>query len=1108
MAALLLCGCQVKDVSDGLSELMPEHDVKVFTAVIDDNTSVGTKTSLDNEGNVLWKQGDQVSIFAGSTINEQYQVTDESDGETSASLYQVTSPGFVAGTDINNNVAFYPYAAATTISKSGNAYTIKKVNLPAIQNYVEASFGNGAFPMAAVTTSTTDMKLKFKNVLGGLKLQLKGTATIASISITGNNNEILCGAAEVTASNTSTPTISLTDATAKTVTLDCGNGVQLNLETPTFFIIALPPMTMEGGFTVIVTDTENKQMEIKTTKSQTITRSYLLKMPAVTYEGTPAVEHQFVDLGLPSGLKWATCNVGADNPEDYGDYFAWGETEPHYNCLDPLTWKEGKEAGYAWQIYQWCEGSLKALYKYCTNSFYGTVDNRAILELGDDAARDNWSGTWRLPTDEEWTELRENCTWTWTTRNGVDGYLVTGSNNNRMFLPAAGSWSGVSFSAAGSCGWYWSSSTNPDRPACAYSVFFDSGYVRRNYDDRDHGFSVRPVTDDGVRVPITSISLDYSSISLTTGESATIVATVLPANATQPSVIWSSSNTNVASVDYAGVVKAIWAGTTTITAATYDGSLTATCTVTVSGQTYTWPTVTGTIYGHDWVDLGLPSGLKWATSNVGASRTEEYGDYFAWGETEPYYNSRTPLVWKEGKEAGYSWESYRFAQGTNILGTYSKYVTNVPGDHSFGTVDNNTVLDSEDDAASANWGGNWRMPTDAEWGELIDECTWTWTTQNGVNGYLVTGSNNNRMFLPAAGERLVTGLYGTRSTGYYWSSSLYMDYPSHARCARLNPDRVFFIEDDRCGGNTVRPVIDELVTSISLDHSSISLTTGESATIVATVLPANVTQLSVIWSSSNTNVASVDCSGVVTAIGTGTATITATTYNSCLTATCDVTVSDFNGHDWVDLGLPSGLKWATCNVGADNPEDYGDYFAWGETEPHYTEGHSRDTPCSNWKEGKTGYFWSSYKWLESETNRLTKYNTISSYGTVDNNTTLELADDAARENWGGSWRIPTIEEIDELTDASNCIWTWTTQNGVKGCMVTSKTNGNYIFFPASGKRDAINIGFYSDWGIYMSSSLDTDNPSYLHTMFFTQEKYNSLDESGRYQGIPIRPVAK
>ena len=301
MASLTVLGCQVKE-DQGFAS-----GVKVFTATMEalatDVADAGTKTSLDNEGNVLWKQGDQVSVFAGSAINEHYQVSDASDGKTAATLNKVESTGFIAGGEIPNNVAFYPYVSTAAIAKSGGSYVISDIALPATQNYAISSFGNGAFPMAAVTGSTIDYNLKFKNVLGGLKLRLKGNAIITSISVTGNNSEVLCGAASVTVSYTEVPTIALTDMSSTTVTLDCGNGVQIDAETATAFIIALPPITMSGGFTVTVTDTENKQMEIKTTRSQTITRSNLLSMPLVDYVGAPAPVPEVAGSGESTPLE-------------------------------------------------------------------------------------------------------------------------------------------------------------------------------------------------------------------------------------------------------------------------------------------------------------------------------------------------------------------------------------------------------------------------------------------------------------------------------------------------------------------------------------------------------------------------------------------------------------------------------------------------------------------------------------------------------------------------------------------------------------------------------------------------------------------------------------
>ena len=188
--------------------------------------------------------------------------------------------------------------------------------------------------------------------------------------------------------------------------------------------------------------------------------------------------HEYVDLGL--SVKWATVNVGASSPEDYGDYFAWGETEP-------------KDV-YEMSTYKWCNGSSTSLTKYNTSSSYGTVDNKTQLDLSDDAARANWGGAWRMPTDAEQAELRNNCTWTRTSQNGVDGYKVTSkSNGNSIFLPAAGFRYSKSLHHEGSNGVYWSSSLSTDYPSRAWYVGFNSSDELRNYESRGNGYSVRPV---------------------------------------------------------------------------------------------------------------------------------------------------------------------------------------------------------------------------------------------------------------------------------------------------------------------------------------------------------------------------------------------------------------------------------------------------------------------------------------------------------------------------------------------------------------------------------------------------------------------------------------
>lgn len=190
--------------------------------------------------------------------------------------------------------------------------------------------------------------------------------------------------------------------------------------------------------------------------------------------------YAYVDLGL--SVKWATCNVGANNPEDYGDYFAWGETTT--------------KTTYNWSTYKYCNGSYNTLTKYNNSSSYGSVDNKTELDLSDDVARANWGGSWRMPTDAEWTELREQCTWTWTTQNGVYGRKVTSkTNGNSIFLPAAGYRDGSSLTDAGSGGYYWSSSLCMDYPDGAWYVNFNSSSVHRykNFRSRYYGRSVRPV---------------------------------------------------------------------------------------------------------------------------------------------------------------------------------------------------------------------------------------------------------------------------------------------------------------------------------------------------------------------------------------------------------------------------------------------------------------------------------------------------------------------------------------------------------------------------------------------------------------------------------------
>ncbi len=195
------------------------------------------------------------------------------------------------------------------------------------------------------------------------------------------------------------------------------------------------------------------------------------------------------------------------------------------------------------------------------------------------------------------------------------------------------------------------------------------------------------------------------------------------------------------------------------------------------------------------VDLGLPSGTLWAPYNVGATAPEEFGSYFAWAETEPKEN--------------YSGNNYKYGTGSgeSYIDSFTKYCV----ESDMGTVDGKTKLEPIDDAATVNWGGDWRMPTNSELQELVDNCTWEWTTVNGSKGYKVIGKNGNSIFLPAAGIFQETGLEEANHLGLYLSSVLHGEWSggSYTLWAAYYEDEGGYIEVeglDRGNGASVRPV--------------------------------------------------------------------------------------------------------------------------------------------------------------------------------------------------------------------------------------------------------------------------------------------------------------
>ena len=282
---------------------------------------------------------------------------------------------------------------------------------------------------------------------------------------------------------------------------------------------------------------------------------------------------------------------------------------------------------------------------------------------------------------------------------------------------------------------------------------------------------------------VTDICLSETSISLQPGETSTLTAIVLPANADNSAVTWESSNEAVAEVNNIGVVTANANGTCVIICRATDGSgVTAECQVRVKKADT-----------MESVDLGLPSGTLWATCNVGASSPEEYGDYFAWGETT--------------QKSEYNWRNYKHCNGS--YNTLTKYC--VHSDEGYnGYTDNLAELLPEDDAATANWGSNWQMPSYEQMQELVNSeyTTTKWTTLNGVDGYKITGKNGKSIFLPVAGcyGNVNSGISAVGEVGHYWSRSIGRVYSYDARSLYFHSESIGTNTDGRSCGFSVRPV--------------------------------------------------------------------------------------------------------------------------------------------------------------------------------------------------------------------------------------------------------------------------------------------------------------
>ncbi|MBR5174658.1 MAG: Ig-like domain-containing protein [Bacteroidales bacterium] len=499
------------------------------------------------------------------------------------------------------------------------------------------------------------------------------------------------------------------------------------------------------------------------------------------------------------------------------------------------------------------------------------------------------------------------------------------------------------------------------------------------------------------------------------------------------------------------------------------------------------------------VNLGLS--VNWGECNLGAAAPERFGYYYAWGETEP--------------KNVYSLDNYQFYDGEYYAWNkppryvYMDYSFCVPVFTKYSHRDQKVSLDPEDDAAHVLLGGDWRMPTPEEWQELIDNCSWEWTTVNGVAGQRGTSlKNGESIFLPAASLRVddhwqmedydIVLFEYYYDPGFYPSSYTDQEWRSSSRnnmSYLIGFDGFSFDREGGMGlrygyrwrGVPIRPVYGGSIPieELRLNETYLEMLPRDTTHLEVTIVPVNATNQAITWSSSDDSVVRVTQAGKVTAVAEGTATITVTAMDGAKSAKCQVVVKYADAPTLVDMGL--SVKWASFNVGASAPEEVGDYYAWGEVKP------------------KDEYNDQSYKWyFDGNCNKMTKYCNNSTYGYngfSDNKMVLDPEDDVAHTIYGGKWRMPTEKELIELCE--NTSYSSATLNGVAGYWVISNINGNRIFFPFSGYKYYDEIREEGD-GFYWSSSLSVDSPldaNYLS--FYSYVTWNSIY---RELGLPVRAV--
>ena len=690
--------------------------------------------------------------------------------------------------------------------------------------------------------------------------------------------------------------------------------------------------------------------------------------------------YEYMDLGL--SVMWATCNIGADSPEDFGDYYAWGETETKdaYRTSNSVTYGE-------------------SMYDISGDAEY-------------DAAAANWGGTWRMPTYDECQELVENCTWTSADCNDVSCCEVTGVNGNSIFLPCAGYCYDSGGRVWGASGGFWSSMPYE---GTSYAYFTRFSYYIRDiyigYTSRHYGYSVRPV--------VSVYTQGESSISIS------------PVNVSMPATGGSFTATIICDIDCSVEIFDDWLSLDS----NGSGKLSFSADTNLSGYSRT-----GTIRvtaGDVSADVTVTqAGLNLEVHPVNVSAASVGESFDVWVTCDIDYSvgiSDDWLTWDSAEDDVLSFTAGINTSADSRTGTITVTAGEVSEDVTVIQAGLNlSVSPSSVSVEAAGESFTISVTSDIDYSVEINDDWLTWDSAEDdvlsfTAGINTSADSRTGTITITAGE--VSKNVSVTQAGLNLSVS-----PSS-------------VSVEAAGESFTISVTSDIDYSVEINDDWLTLDSDDDGLLCFTA---------------GINVSAYSRTGSITVSAGEVSETVIITQAELYDATGTI-----NGYEYVDLGL--SVMWATCNIGADSPEDYGDYYAWGETETK-----------------------STYRSSNSVT-----------YGVSMDDISGDAEYDAAAANWGGTWRMPTYEECQELKD--DCTWTLTTFVDVSGYEVTG-TNGNSIFLPATGYYTGSSHNLAGSYGSCWSSTPYTDILEYAYSLYYGRGDY-LRSNLYRYIGRPVRPVS-